>query len=204
VLLSPQLQNLSATPKVKLLAADTKAYQISLYAGDTIKQFISTMNYILGQLVGRFKTWKISDRFKEAWKNDPDNVPDNVGAIIAEDIMTIKMSGPFGDPGRDLEAMVRRYNSGKININTTASTTPFQSLLPRPTTLSLTTTHLTLTTLHAPPIMLLLVLAGTKTPGAGVAAAPLHISSAPRRRKCVLSATRRFTSKVNVGRRVWS
>jgi hypothetical protein len=79
-------------------------------AGHTNKQFILTMNYILGQLIGRFKTWKISDQFKEAWKNDPDNVPDNVGAIIAED-MTIKIFGPFGDPGRDLEAMVRRYNS---------------------------------------------------------------------------------------------
>jgi hypothetical protein len=55
--------------------------------GHTDKQFILTMNYILGQLDNRFKTWKISDRFYEAWKDDPSNAPDNVGAIIAEDIM---------------------------------------------------------------------------------------------------------------------
>jgi hypothetical protein len=59
------------------------------------------MNHILGQLDNHFKTWKISDRFYEAWKDDPSNVPDNVGAIIAEDIMTIEISGPLGDPGCD-------------------------------------------------------------------------------------------------------
>jgi hypothetical protein len=91
-------------------------------AGYSNEQFILTISYILEQLEYCFKTWKILGRFYEGWINNPSNVPDHVGAIIAEDIMTIKMSGPQGDPKRDLEAMIRHYNSGKVDTNTTTTT----------------------------------------------------------------------------------
>jgi hypothetical protein len=32
------------------------------------------------------------------------------------------MSGALGDPGHDLEAMICRYNLGKIDVNATATT----------------------------------------------------------------------------------
>jgi hypothetical protein len=69
----------------------------------------------LEQLDHCFKTWKISDCFNEVWINDPSSVPDHVGAVIAKDIMRMEMSGPQGDPKRNLEAMIHCYNSGKIN-----------------------------------------------------------------------------------------
>jgi hypothetical protein len=45
-----------------------------------------------------------------------------VGAIVAEDIQRIEMSGPAGETKRNLKAMVRRHNSGKTTTTTTTMT----------------------------------------------------------------------------------
>jgi hypothetical protein len=86
---------------------------------------------MLKQLNYLVKTWKISDRLYEEWKNDPQSVTNHVGAIISEDIQRIEMSGPAGEPKRDLEAMVNCYNTGKTTTTTSIASTVNQAK-PRP------------------------------------------------------------------------
>jgi hypothetical protein len=91
------------------------------------------------------------------------------------------MSGPPRDPGRDLEAMVCLYNSGKIVVTATATTASISASTSMANYAKHPNSYAPRTTNYAPPTTLPLALARTtETPDAEVAAAPLNISSAPR------------------------
>jgi hypothetical protein len=92
------------------------------YVGHSNEQFVWVIQHILPQLHHRFSAQKIENEFRASWRHKPDTVPENVGEVILRNIQQIEMSGPIGDPSRNLVAAIQRYSLGKTK--TTTSTTP--------------------------------------------------------------------------------